>query len=45
LGFEIVKRSDDAKGFEVLAKRWIIERTLGWFGWYRRLDMRGDDAL
>jgi putative transposase len=34
---EIVKRSDDAKGFEVLPKRWIVERTLGWFGWYRRL--------
>ena len=25
---EIVKRSDDAKGFEVLPKRWIVERTL-----------------
>jgi len=34
---EIVKRNDDAKGFEVLPKRWIVERTLGWFGWYRRL--------
>jgi putative transposase len=36
-GLEIVKRSDDANGFEVLPKRWIVERTLGWFGWYRRL--------
>jgi putative transposase len=34
---EIVKRSDDAQGFEVLPKRWIVERTFGWFGWYRRL--------
>ena len=34
---EIVKRSEDAKGFELLKKRWIVERTLGWFGWYRRL--------
>lgn len=34
---EIVKRSEDAIGFEVLKKRWIVERTLGWFGWYRRL--------
>ena len=34
---EIVKRNDDAKGFEVLRKRWIVERTFGWFGWYRRL--------
>jgi putative transposase len=34
---EIVKRNDDAKGFEVLPKRWIVERTFGWLGWYRRL--------
>lgn len=34
---QIVKRSDSAKGFEVLAKRWIVERTFGWFGSYRRL--------
>src|SRR3954464_14878878 len=29
---EIVKRSDAAKGFVVLQKRWIAERTFGWFG-------------
>jgi putative transposase len=34
---EIVKRSDDAKGFVVLPHRWIVERTFGWFGRYRRL--------
>jgi putative transposase len=34
---EIVKRSDDVKGFKVLPKRWIVERTLGWLGRYRRL--------
>jgi len=34
---EIVKRSDDVSGFVVLPKRWIVERTFGWFGWYRRL--------
>ncbi len=34
---EIVKRGDNIKGFQVLPKRWIVERTLGWFGWYRRL--------
>ncbi len=33
----IVKRSDDARGFVVLPKRWIVERTFGWFGRYRRL--------
>ncbi len=34
---EIVKRTDDQKGFVVLPKRWIVERTFGWFGRYRRL--------
>lgn len=34
---QIVKRSDAATGFEVLPKRWIVERTFGWFNWYRRL--------
>jgi putative transposase len=34
---EIVKRPDGARGFEVLPKRWIVERTFGWLGRYRRL--------
>ena len=34
---DIVKRSDDQKGFIVFPKRWIAERTFGWFGRYRRL--------
>ncbi|ABC22315.1 IS4 family transposase [Rhodospirillum rubrum F11] len=34
---EIVKRSDTTKGFEVLPKRWIVERTFGWLGRCRRL--------
>ena len=34
---EIVKRSDRLKGFVVLPKRWIVERTFGWFYTYRRL--------
>ena len=34
---EIVKRSDQAKGFLVLPKRWIVERTIGWLNRCRRL--------
>lgn len=34
---EIVKRSDYAKGFEVLPRRWIVERTIGWLNRCRRL--------
>jgi transposase len=34
---EIVKRSDAAKGFVVLSKRGIVERTFGWLGRCRRL--------
>jgi len=37
IGLEIVKRSDQIKGFVVLPKRWIVERTFGWFGRYKRL--------
>jgi putative transposase len=33
----IVKRDDDAKGFQVLPKRWIVERTFAWLDRYRRL--------
>ncbi len=34
---EIVRRSDDLKGFHVLPRRWVVERTFGWLGRYRRL--------
>jgi len=34
---EIVKRSDQAKGFVVLPKRWVVERTFAWLGRCRRL--------
>ncbi len=34
---EIVKRTDDLKGFKILPHRWVVERTFGWFGRYRRL--------
>lgn len=34
---EIVKRNDDLQGFHVLPRRWVVERTFGWLGRYRRL--------
>ena len=37
LTLEIVKRSDNVKRFKLLPKRWIVERTFGWLGRWRRL--------
>ena len=34
---EIIKRSDRAEGFEVLPRRWVVERTFAWLGRCRRL--------
>ena len=34
---EIIKRSDTAKGFVLLPRRWVVERTFAWFGRNRRL--------
>jgi putative transposase len=34
---EVVRRTDAEPGFEVLPKRWLVERTFGWFNRYRRL--------
>jgi putative transposase len=34
---DIVRRAADQVGFQIVKKRWIVERTLGWLGHYRRL--------
>jgi putative transposase len=34
---EVVKRTDDVKGFKLLPKRWVVERTFSWLSNYRRL--------
>ena len=37
LKVEVVKRSDVQKGFAVLPRRWVVERTFGWLMRQRRL--------
>ena len=37
LRMEIVKPSDNMKGFVILPRRWVVERTFSWFGRNRRL--------
>jgi len=37
LDVQIVKRSDTAKGFVVLPRRWVVERTFAWLNRCRRL--------
>jgi len=34
---EVVERPPGQRGFQVLPRRWVVERTFGWFGRYRRL--------
>ena len=34
---EVVKRNDDVRGFQVLPRRWVVERTFGWLTHCRRL--------
>jgi len=34
---EIVRRSDTAEGFEVIPRRWVVERTFAWLNRCRRL--------
>jgi putative transposase len=37
LRLEIVSRPAGAKGFVLLPRRWVVERTFGWLNRYRRL--------
>ena len=34
---EIVRRPGNSHSFEVLPRRWVVERTFAWVGWHRRL--------
>lgn len=44
LNLEIVRRSDKA-GFHVLPRRWVVERTFGWLGFFRRLSKEYEELL
>lgn len=37
LEVEVVKRSDEVRGFVVLPRPWVVERTFGWLMRHRRL--------
>lgn len=37
LEVEVIKRSDQAQGFEIVPRRWVVERTFGWLMQHRRL--------
>jgi transposase len=37
IALQIIRRSDDVKGFQVLPRRWVVERTFGWLVRNRRL--------
>ena len=37
LRLEIVSRPEGVKGFVLLPKRWVVERTFGWLNRFRRL--------
>jgi transposase len=34
---EIIRRSEQQKGFQALPRRWVVERTFGWMTRWRRL--------
>jgi putative transposase len=38
-GLEVVRRPEGAKGFVLLPKRWVAERTFAWLKRYRRLSV------
>jgi transposase len=37
INLEVVKHTEAKKGFVLLPRRWVVERTFGWLGRFRRL--------
>jgi putative transposase len=42
---QVVEPAEEGSGFSVDPKRWIVERTYGWFGGWRRLDREYERSL
>jgi putative transposase len=42
---EVVRKLKGQHTFVVLPHRWIVERTFGWFGHFRRLDKDHEELL
>ena len=42
---EIVRKLGDQVGFQILPKRWIVERTFAWLAHYRRLSKDYEELL
>ncbi len=42
---EIVKRPEGAKGFELLPRRWVVERTFAWLGRNPRLAKDAETSI
>lgn len=42
---EVVKRNEEQRGFVLLRRRWIVERTNGWFGKFRILSKEYERTL
>jgi len=42
---EIVRPSPDQRGFQVQPKRWIVERSISWLNWWRRLSKDYEKTL
>ncbi|MEX2186005.1 MAG: transposase, partial [Pirellulales bacterium] len=42
---EIVRKLEDQTGFQVLRRRWVVERTFAWLGRHRRLSKDYEELL